>query len=159
MPEPLPGLIYLSDYQGDGEKYLDGLYILYLSDIVNAGLSYNGLPIRYQFRPKTNGKGFGFWHLISEGDTEEDRTPDPRRCERILWIPWIIKQVGKNPEIVWFESKRKNNTHIVLWYRSQGYAVILAIRDGYYLLKSAYSLAPKRAITFEKEWKAFWGKG
>jgi hypothetical protein len=73
-------------FTGDWQCYEDKLYQIYLDEIVNAGLSFNGLPIRCQYRPESKNKHFGFWHLISEGEIETDRTPDLRRCERIHWI-------------------------------------------------------------------------
>jgi len=159
MAEPLPELVDFSDYGNDWEKYLNAIYEIYMKHIVNAGLSYHGLPVKYRFLPPTDGKGFGFWHLISEGEDEENRTPDLRRCERILWVAWILRQAGTNPDILWYENKRGSNTHVVLWYPLNHYALILAKRSGYYLLKSAYVIMPHREKTFEKEWREYWGKG
>jgi len=86
MPALLPPLIKLADYGNDWETYLEVLYRAYLDEVVNAGIVFRGLPLRVQFRTMAHGKGFGFWHLISEGNVEEDRTPDLRRCERIRWV-------------------------------------------------------------------------
>lgn len=160
MPETLPPLVQLSGSGNDWDIYLKELYRLYLENIVNAGLGFQGLPVHFQFRPMTQGKGFGFWHLISEGGAEDDRTPDLRRCERILWVPWVINHAGSDEEIMWWENERHGDTHVVLWLRKEHYVVILAKRNGYYLLKSAYvTMSPHREQTFEKEWKAFWEKG
>lgn len=41
----------------------------------------------------TNGKHFGFWRVISDGELEDDRLPDLRRCERITWIAYLIANV------------------------------------------------------------------
>lgn len=158
MAEPLPGLVELSDYGNNWEKYLNALYEIYISQIVNTGLSYNGLPIHYRFNPQTDGKGYGFWHLISEGEKEDDRTPDIRRCERILWVAWIIRESKTNQEILWYENKRGSEIHVVLWFRLHRFAIILAKRAGYYLLKSAYTIKPHREKVFEKEWRSYWEK-
>jgi hypothetical protein len=161
MAPPLPPLVIFSDYDNNWDTYLEALYHIYLDEVVNAGIMFRGLPLRVQFRPLSNGKGFGFWHLISndDGGGEEERTPDFRRCERILWVSWMIINAENLPDILWWENKRGYNTHIVLWFRREGYVVILAKRQGYYLLKSAYTLKPHRAKVFEKEWKQFWKKG
>lgn len=79
----LPALIL---FDGDWQGYVEKLYSVYLESIVNGNLKFNGLRINCQFRPDTQGKHFGFWHVISEGKTEEDRLPDFRRCERMSWI-------------------------------------------------------------------------
>jgi len=159
MAASLPPLAKLADHGNDWETYLEALYRAYLDEVVNAGIAFRGLPLRVQFRPITHGKGFGFWHLISEGKVEEERTPDLRRCERIRWIPWMIRSAESTDDILWWENKRDHNTHVVLWLREENFVVILAKRHDYYLLKSAYTLKPHRAKAFEKEWKQCWGKG
>ncbi len=106
---------------------------------------------RIQRRPEYKGKHFTFWHLISEGEIESKRTPDMRRCERLRWIKWVIENVLAAPEITYWESKPKGSTNIVVWYETGGYAVVLAKRSGYYLLKTAYVVKPRRAKGFEYE--------
>lgn len=77
MVAALPELITLGQYQGHWSTYVEALYQHYLKDIVNSGLVYQGLPIRCKFLPLCeDGRGFGFWHCISEGKHEETRTPD-----------------------------------------------------------------------------------
>jgi hypothetical protein len=71
----LPELITLSEYDGDWPSYLEAIYQHYLDDVVDVKLQYNKLPIKFQFRPMHEGKGFAFWHTISEGEKEEDRMP------------------------------------------------------------------------------------
>ena len=49
---------------------------------------------------KTKGKGYAFWHVISEAPqsnnrNESERIPNLRRCERIRWIAWAIEQADK----------------------------------------------------------------
>jgi len=159
MPTTLPPLVQLSTCENDFETYLDELYRIYLDEVVNAGITFRGLPLRVQFHPMSHGKGFGFKHLISEGDVEEERTHDLQRCERIHWVAWIIRNAETIPDILWWENKRGYNTHVVLWLQGENFVVILAKRKDYYLLRSAYVLKPHRAKAFEKEWKQYWGKG
>jgi hypothetical protein len=159
MADPLPDLLNLSDFENDWDSYLEELYRIYLAEIVEGKLTFNGLPIRAQFRPMAHGKGFGFWHLISEGETEEDRVPDPRRCERIRWVAWVIRNAQINENIQWWQNRRGASIHVVLWLKSQKFVVVLAERKDYYLLKSAYPVRSGREKTFEREWKQFWKKG
>lgn len=159
MPDTLPDLVRLEDSNGDWDEYVELLYQLYIGDLVRASLTFRGLPLRVQYRPPTGGKGYGFWHVISEGKVEDDRTPDLRRCERIRWISWLILHPDQQPEIAWWEDRRGGNTHVVLWHRSANFAVVLAKRRKYYLLKTAYVVGPHRAKQFEREWREYWGKG
>lgn len=148
----LPALIL---FDGDWQGYVEKLYSVYLESIVNGNLKFNGLKISCQFRPDTQGKHFGFWHVISEGETEEDRLPDFRRCERIGWIAYLITNAETDLAITWWENKRRNNTHVVIWHEAENFAVILAKRKDYYLLKSAYCVENHRRKTFIQERKQF----
>jgi hypothetical protein len=138
-------------FDGQWPQYEDLLYDIFLQTVVRGGLTFNGLPVKTQYRPETNNKGFSFWRLISQGDSEDDRTPDFRRCERIRWIAWVIENVGGNEGICCWENKRGNKTHVVLWCEEEQFAVVLAKRTGYYLIKTAYIVKPNRERSFRKE--------
>ena len=144
----LPNLVL---FQGDWRQYVEDLYAIYLGDIVNSGLTFQGLPVKSQYRPPSQGKGYGFWHVISDGATEEDRIPDFRRCKRICWIAWLIQNVDKDPRISWWENRRGRNTHVVIWIEEQEFVVVLAKRRDYFLLKTAYCPQTHRSRAFRKE--------
>lgn len=142
------------DAFGGWEAYEDALYAIHQDEIAHAGFTFNGCPVRcrhHEARP--NGKGYGFWHLITEGKTEDTRTPDPERCRRIRWVAWVLRRAETSDEVRWWTNKRYGNTHVTLWLWKHGFAVILAERPGYYVLKTAYPLLPHRARSFEKEWR------
>lgn len=160
-----PELLPFNNYGGDWSRYEADLYAIYLETVVHAGLIFQGAPIKAQFRPETRGKGFSFWHLISEAPdknnrNEDDRIPDPDRCARIRWVAWCLQNAGKDG-FSWWENQRKTETHVVIWAENHDFAVVLAKRhtkEGprFYLLKTAYCLKPHRAATFAKERDAFW---
>lgn len=149
----LPDLMPL---QGEWADYADSIYQVYVDKIANANLTFQALAIRCKYVPATNGKHFGFWHVISEGDSEDDRLPDLRRCERITWIAYLIANIEADADITWWENKRGANTHVVIWHEAENFVVILAARNGYYLLKSAYCPESHRAKTFIKERDSYW---
>ncbi|GAH65700.1 unnamed protein product [marine sediment metagenome] len=153
MVEPqLPPLV---EFGGDWPSYEDELYSIYMDEIVNGGLTFQNLPISCQYRPPYKDKHFGFWHVITEGPEEGSRTPDFRRCERIRWIPWMVWNATKDSRINWWENKRGSDTHIVIWLvdddLDESFAVILAKRSEYLLLKSAYCVKGHRKETFKRE--------
>lgn len=160
-----PALLPFNDYGGNWARYEDDLYAIYLETVVRAGLRFRGADIKAQFRPETRGKGFSFWHLISEAPdqhnrNEEDRIPDLERCARIRWVAWSIRNAEQDG-FSWWENQRKRETHVVIWAEAHDFAVVLAkreTRDGprYYLLKTAYCLKSHRRQTFAKERDAFW---
>ena len=151
----LPELILLSEYDGNWELYLDAIYQNYLGEVINAKLHHNKLPVKFQFRPEHQGKGFAFWHAISEGEKEDNRTIDFRRCERIKWIAWVIKNALTSDKITSWENKRGKNQHVVLFFEGESYVVILAKRNNYYLFKTAYCATPQRKRQLIKERKEY----
>ena len=81
---------------------------------------------------------------------EEDRIPNLRRCERILWIQWVIQNAG-NDGFPWWENQRQGNTHVVIWAQEHDFAIVLAKRRDYYVLKTAYAeIKPHRRKTFRR---------
>lgn len=151
----LPDLMPL---QGEWSDYVDSIYQVYVDQIANGGLTFSGLRISCQFRPESQGKHFGFWHVISEGEAEDDRLPDLRRCERITWISYLIANVETDNEISWWENKRGRDTHVVIWHESENFVVILAERNGYYMLKTAYCPKSGRVKSFIKERDNYWSQ-
>jgi hypothetical protein len=131
----LPSLV---TFGGDWGSYVEKIYKIYIETIVNGSLKVDGYPVRCKFRPPSQEKGFGFWHIIQEGFTDEERTPDLRRCERIEWVSWMIKQLGKDIRITWWEEKRDREKCKLLWLEEEDYLIILAKRKNYWLLKTAY---------------------
>lgn len=152
LPELFP-------FHGDWNTYVEQLYEIYLDEIVYSGVTFRGWPVKSRYEPPTYGKGYGFWHVISDGPMEADRLPDLRRCERIRWVSWIIRMADSDDRIKWWENKRGNSTHAVLWLESHEFTVILAKRRNYYLLKTAYNVtAPHRKKSFRKEYERFWDR-
>jgi hypothetical protein len=148
LPELVP-------FHGDWPQYEDELYAIYLESIVHSGLTFLGIPVRSRYEPPTKNKGYSFWHLISEGEREEERVPDIRRCERIRWVAWLIQHATRHEDVCWWENKRGSNTHIVIWHEQEDFAVVLAQRNGYFLLKTAYWVKRYRRKDFQREREEF----
>lgn len=148
LPELFP-------FHGEWSRYEEELYAIYLETIVRSGLKFGGVPVRSRFVPPTKNKGYSFWHLISEGEIEEERIPDIRRCERIRWVAWLIKNATNHNDLSWWENTRRGNTHIVIWHEQEDFAVVLAKRTGYVLLKTAYWVKQHRRKDFEREREEF----
>lgn len=153
----------LLPFDGNWEDYEDRIYEVFMDTFVRAGVRFRGMRVSAQFRPESRGKGHSFWHVISEAPhpgnrNEEDRIPDMRRCERIAWIAWAIEHASNGTDgFSWWENRRGRDIRVVIWAEEWDFAVILAKRNGYYVLKTAYcGLKPHRRQSFEKEREAFW---
>lgn len=146
----------LEKLTGDWKDYEDHLYQIFMDTVINDQLFFQGLPIKTQYRPLCKAKDFSFWHLISEGQVEEERVPDLRRCERIRWLAYLIQNSETSKKISWWKNKRGANDHIVIWHETESFAVVLAKRNDYYLIKTMYVVNKNRAKTFIKERDKFW---
>lgn len=150
----------LEIFTGDWPPYEARVYQAFLETFVKADIRFQGWRVSAQYRPETRGMHFSFWHTISEAPdkqnrNEDDRIPNLRRCERIRWIGWVISQAGNNG-FKWWENERSGNTHVVIWAEEHDFAVVLAKRKDYYVLKTAYAeIKSHRRATFEREWTEF----
>ncbi|MBU6266302.1 MAG: hypothetical protein KGN34_02095 [Sphingomonadales bacterium] len=127
----------LLQFEGDWPAYEARLYAIFLGEIAQGGLTFRGDRVSCRRLPETQGKWAAFWHLVQQGEVEEDRLPDLRRCERLRWVKYVIEAWNTDKNIQWWENKRRSETNVLLWY-GEVYLVILAKRDGYWLLRSAY---------------------
>ena len=142
-PDWLPDLVIFEDYENDWENYVEALYLFYKTDfldntpVFNFSPHYNSLPVYRKKHPVVKNKDATFWHLIQEGRVEEDRLPDFDRCQRIRWSRPIIENPDFSRIKVW-ENKRKGEKRICIWFEDVEYLVVLAKRNSYVLLWTAY---------------------
>ena len=132
-----PDLLLFDDFGGNWESYEHELHRIFMGEIARAYLEFRGLKVGCRRILETAGRWASFWHLIQEGYVEEERTPDLRRCERLRWVRWVIENAVTHPEIDEWQNRRKNKINTLLWFREE-YLVVLAQRQRYWLLKTAY---------------------
>jgi hypothetical protein len=102
-----------------------------------------------------DGKEVTFWHIISEGKTEDNRLPDLRRCERIRWPRPIIEH-SEYPKIKLWENERRGEKRICIWFEEVEYLVVLAKRKDYILFWTAYPvLRDHRKKKLNKEYEEY----
>lgn len=157
-----PDLICLHHYNGDSVSWLNAVYNTYYVEVVRGQLYFQNLPLSCKYTPATDGKGFAFWHCVSEDSSgsgrEDDRTIDPRRCERIGWIAYAINNAQPQGNVIWWETIREGRTRVVIWIPADQYAVILEKRRDCFKLWTTYMVKSGRKKAFEKEHAAYWAK-
>jgi len=141
-PGWLPDIVSIDTYGGDWNKYLGVIYKIFKNDFIKTQPVYERKKVYAITRPIIEGKEWGFWHIISEGNVEDDRTPDFRRCERINWLKPIIKN-SSFPEILIWIAKRKrrgghSNRRVHIWLKDFNYIIVLSVRKNHYLLITAF---------------------
>jgi hypothetical protein len=156
-PEWLPPLVLLEEAHGNWEEYLEHVYQYFKTDFVDSKPFFKGKKLALKRYPLSKGKEATFWHFVSEGQQEEDRLPDLRRCERIRWPRPIIEHPDDDSIKIW-ENRLNNEIRICLWLKSSEYLVVLADRKGYILPWTAYPVTrehSKRKLqkAYEKYWQ------
>lgn len=139
LPSWLPQLVLLEEHGGDWTRYLAAIYAVFTQDFISDLPAYNGVKLALKRHPVIQGKEATFWHIISDGGIEEDRLPDMRRCERIRWPRPVIERSGEESIKVW-NNERRGEKRICLWLENAEYLVILAERNGYIMLWTAYTV-------------------
>ncbi len=139
MPQ-LPELV-LCD--GKWEPYRDQLYSIFHTDFIASCPLFCGTKVVLGHQKIVDGMEWVFWHIIQEGDDEQNRVPNFRRCERIRWIRFVIENADGGSVKVW-ENKRGKDTRICLCYGDWEYLVILTKRKTHLILVTAYPI--------EREW-------
>lgn len=155
VPAWLPPLVRFEDYYGDWPSYLDSVYAVFRQDFLGRRPTFFGKRMGLKRMPLTDGKEATFWHFIQEGESEEERIPDLRRCERIRWIRPVIEHADCDCVKVWAKP-HKGTTRVMLWLEEQEYLVVLDDRDEYVLPWTAYTVTEDyRKRKLQKEYETF----
>lgn len=153
-PHWLPDIISLGDHGGDWDRYLEAVYACFRKDFREHVPEFRGRPVGVRYHPAYENKDYSFWHLIQEGQIEEDRTPDLRRCERIAWIRAIIENAG-DPAIKVWENERWGEGRVLLWMDEE-FLVVMGDRRSYWILLTAYTTDRQhRKDKLRREYEAF----
>lgn len=154
-PDWLPSLVLFSDYGGNWDAYLDAIYEWFKQDFIDSKPVFQGRRLGLKRHPMTHDKEATFWHMIQEGEVEDDRTPDFRRCERIRWHRPIIEH-NNDPAIKIWRNQRRNEDRVCLWFEQENYLVILADRGDYILPWTAYLVEqPHRQRKLQREYEEY----
>jgi len=136
-------LLFNEDANGIWNDYVDLVYTVFRDSFITSQPKFMNKWVRCRRDPLTQGREAGFWHCISEGKDEINRTPDIRRCERIKWVRAILDHIEDDRIDVWVIKDHSDLRHAI-WF-DECYLIILAERgrlvDGssrYYQLITAY---------------------
>ena len=123
MPDWLPPLVEFNEpgapWDGDWPLYVEEVYRVFqrcLAIPARSGkLRWRGIRLGMKRFPESQAKESTFWHLVSEGMVEEDRTPALPRCARIRWPGAMIPRPEDRSLLTWIrEIKGKQRIHMYL---------------------------------------------
>lgn len=148
-----PNLIYLNDFNGNFQIYLNTVYLIFENDFIKTQPQYEGLKVAVRKYPEVDGLHRTFYHITHEGEDEKNRTPDMRRMERIRFPRFVIDN-NTHPEILIWKNTRGNDERILLFNENENYIVVLSKRKEFYLFITAYYVETehrKKALLKEYE--------
>ncbi|NOH15466.1 hypothetical protein [Clostridium cochlearium] len=145
----LPKIISLSEFGGDWHKYDNYLYELFREDFIESTPIFNEKPVRIRKHPMQGDKEQAYFHVTSVDSSKtsadpNDRIPDIRRCERILWIRKILENYNCNENCDGFNKIKTWNMPYKMYQRvhflfeDYRFLVIIEEREDYCLLISAF---------------------
>jgi len=159
IPSWLPDLILFENFKGNWNIYVNAVYGFFHKDFVESRPSFQKIPIFARYHPPYEEKGAAFWHLVSEGNQESERTPDLRRCERIRWPRPMIENVNSMEVKIWETSrpwKKQKQRRINFALDNFSYIVIIAETQKGFNLVTAYHLEKShRREKLKKEFESF----
>lgn len=149
----LPGLV-----EFEWDRYAEGIeraYAVFWKDFGEATTRpmFQERRLGLKRHPETDGKSATFWHFITEGADEANRTPVRERLERIGWPRALIDEVGRDPSrvLIWV-SLRGSAKRWVIALDDFSYVVILDDRGDYLLPWTAYPVnEPHRRRKLRRE--------
>lgn len=133
----LPSLVLLEDAGGDWREYVERVYAHFYNDFVTSRPSFGKRRCTYAVEPKHDRKPAFFWHLISEGRVEEERTPDLRRCERIRWPKPVIERSPESGVVTW-HTRRGKHRRLMIALDDFSYVAVLEDRNTYLIAITAF---------------------
>lgn len=150
----IPALIEINDYDGDYAVYEQKVYEIYDNTFGKHEYEYQGKKVIHKKYPEFQDKPSTFWHIISEGECEEERQPNLERYARIAWPAFILSEcMLRCSKLLIWENHRKGKTRVLLWCQDIDYLVVLDKRKDYYLFWTAYPVTRKHTkVKLQKEY-------
>jgi hypothetical protein len=140
MPEWLPEKANVNPWT---HSTYDMLYAIFCRDIRDYDLRYIGNDV-WIFPDTEDGKERIFWHLTTrdvkrkkiprrkrklypkgQPDTETERLPDLRRCERLPWVKPLIEHASEPDVLAWDYEEGDRTIKTYIWIKDYDFAVIM----------------------------------
>jgi hypothetical protein len=153
--EWLPPIVTLADCGGSWEDYLESQYQRFRTDLIHSKPTvFHPRNWALKRHPVSQGKEATFWHVTSEGKTEENRTPDMRRMERVGWIRPMIDAYNDPERVCCWPTQRKGESRPNLAVPDFSYVLVLEEHPTYVMLWTAFHIEHKyQREKFRRQWE------
>ena len=130
------------------QETIESAYRVFLRDFGTETVrpQFRGKRMGLKRHPELDGKSATFWHFVTEGNIEADRTPVRARIERIAWPrALLVEAVQKSSRVlVWANmrphQKHRGSTRWLIALPDFSYVVVIDERDDYVLPWTAYTV-------------------
>lgn len=138
----LPDLIKLENFGDDFQLFEEEVYKAFKECFIDNRPSYRGCRVGLKRMPLRNGREATYYHMVTEGEDENNRSFAKDRMERIRWPAFIIDNSTDNVLYVW-NNIRSGQLNILMYHHKESYLVVLRIRKDYLLPWTAYPVTKK----------------
>jgi len=151
----LPSIVTLAEHNGDWDAYMEAQYGTFSAAFIQSKPTiFNPKRWAMKRHPLSLNKEATFWHVTSEGRTEEDRVPDMRRMERVGWIRPMIDRCRSNNHVCCWPSERRGECRPNIAVPDFSYIVVLEDHDEYIMLWTAFYVEREsQRQKFRKQWE------
>lgn len=153
----LPSPLEYSLFGHNWAAYKESLYRIFQKDFLNGVVTFKGKRVDIIHDEFFEGKERSFWHIISEGKEDINRSPNADRCASIPWVKPLIEDDGNCMSYrLWtkYHDKTKKDRYYI-WCTAVNYLVILEDRGTHYKLITAYNVIPYKAKQYEKDYNNY----
>jgi len=154
--EWLPPILTLGNCGGSWDVYLETQYQKFRADFIGSKPSvFHPKNWSTKRHPLSGGKEATFWHITSEGTTEEDRVPDMRRMERVGWIRPMIDAHSSKDRVCSWPTERKGESRPNIAVPDFSFIVVLEEHPTYVMLWTAFHVEQQhRRDKYRRQWEA-----
>lgn len=155
--EKLPVKLELKLFGYDLEAYKERLYQIFKRDFIDNEVIFEGKRVDIIHQKFFENKERSFWHIISSGEEDANRTIDASRCASLPYAKSLIVEDGsctKYKKWVKYHDKTKRDRYYI-WCTEVNYMVILEDRGKYYKLITAYNVEEYNVRRYEKDYRKY----
>lgn len=140
MCEWLPATVCVNPWT---DQTYDNLYNIFCTTIRDRDLRFSGYRV-WTFPDMEDGREKIFWHLTTREQrkkqiphrkrkfyrdepqpNDEDRLPDPPRCERLPWVHVLIENSDDPALLSWDYEEGDGTIKTYVWFRDRDFVVIM----------------------------------